>query len=86
MQLSELPCGVPSLRHSFVCVSNSVWVAIVLSVRKLFIHRYMLLYSYISHLDEETLPPDFVIGRFQINKDSDRVFVHLESSLYFLCE
>ena len=46
----------------------------------------MLPYSYISHLYEETLPPDFVIGLFQINKDGDRVFVHLESILNFLCE
>ena len=46
----------------------------------------MLLYSYISHLYEETLPPDFVIGLFQINKDGDHVFVHLESILNFLYE
>ena len=46
----------------------------------------MLPYSYISHLYEETLPPDFVIGLFQINKDGDRVFVHLESILNFPCE
>ena len=46
----------------------------------------MLLFSYISHLNEETLPPDFVIGLFQINKDDDRVFVHFESILNFLCE
>ena len=45
----------------------------------------MLLYSYISHLYEETLPPDFVIGLFQINKDGDRIFVHLESIFNFLC-
>ena len=43
VQLSEFPCGIPSLRHSFVGVTPSIWVAIVLSVRKLFIHRYMLL-------------------------------------------
>ena len=43
VQLSELPCGIPSLRHSFVDVTPSIWVAIVLSVRKLFIHQYMLL-------------------------------------------
>ena len=46
----------------------------------------MLLYSYISHLYEDILPPDFVIGHFQINKDGDRVYVHLESSLNFLSE
>ena len=43
VQLSELPCGIPSLRHSFVDVTPSIWVAIVLSVRKFFIHRCMLL-------------------------------------------
>ena len=32
-----------SLRHSFVDVTPSIWVAIVLSVRKFFIHRYILL-------------------------------------------
>ena len=40
----------------------------------------------ISHLYEETLPPVFVIGLFQINKDGGHVFVHLESILNFLCE
>ena len=30
VQLSELPCGIPSLRHSFVDVTPSIWVAIVL--------------------------------------------------------
>ena len=44
------------------------------------------MYSCISHLYEETSPPDFVIGLFQINKDGDRVFVHLESILNFLPE
>ena len=43
VQLSELPCGIHSSRHSFVDVKPSIWVAIVLSVRKFFIHRYMLL-------------------------------------------
>ena len=43
VQLNELPCGIPSLMHSFVDVTPSIWVAIVLSVRKFFIHRYMLL-------------------------------------------
>ena len=43
VQLSELPCVILSLRHYFVDVTPSIWVAIVLSVRKLFIHRYMLL-------------------------------------------
>ena len=43
VQLSELLCGIPSLRHSFVDVTPTIWVAIVLSVRKFFIHRYMLL-------------------------------------------
>ena len=42
VQLSELPCGIPSLRHYFVDITP-IWVAIVLSVRKFFIHRYMLL-------------------------------------------
>ena len=60
-------------------------MAIVLSVRKFFIHRYMLLYSYISHLYEETLLPDFGIGLFQINKDGDRVFVHLEAIHSIFC-
>ena len=46
----------------------------------------MLLYSYISHLYGETLPPYFVIGLFQINKDGDRVFDNLKSILNFLCE
>ena len=44
------------------------------------------MYSCISHLYEETLPPDFVIGLFQINKYDNRVFVHLESILNLLCE
>ena len=44
------------------------------------------MYSCISHLYEETLPPDFVIGLFQINKFGNRVFVHLESILNLLCE
>ena len=61
-------------------------MAIVLSVRKFFINRYVLLYSYISHLYEETLPLDFAIGLFLVNKYGDRVFVHLESILNFLCE
>ena len=43
VHLRELPCGIPSLRHSFADVTPSIWVAIVLSVRKFFIHRYMLL-------------------------------------------
>ena len=41
--MSEFPCGITSLGHSFVYVTPSVWVAIVLSVRTFFIHRYMLL-------------------------------------------
>ena len=44
------------------------------------------MYSCISHLYEETSPPDFVLALFQINKDGDRVFVHLESILNFLPE
>ena len=44
------------------------------------------MYSCISHLYEETLPPDFVIGLFQINKYDNRVFVHLESIFNLLCE
>ena len=47
---------------------------------------HVAVHSYISHLYEETLPPAFVIGLFQINKGGDRVFVHLESILNFLCE
>ena len=43
VQLSELPCGIPSPRNYVVHVTPSIWVAIVLPVRKLFIHRYMLL-------------------------------------------
>ena len=43
------------------------------------------MYSSTSHLYEETLPPCFVIGLFQINKDGDRDFVHLESILNLLC-
>ena len=44
------------------------------------------MHSRVSHLDGETLPPYFVIGLFQINKDGDRVFVHFESILNLLCE
>ena len=40
---AELPCGIPFLRHYFVYVTPSVWVDSVLSVKKLFIDRYMLL-------------------------------------------
>ena len=43
VQLSDLTCGIPSLRHSYVDVTSSIWVVIVLSVRKFFIHRYLLL-------------------------------------------
>ena len=32
VQLSELQCGIPSLRHSFVDVTPFIWLAIVLSV------------------------------------------------------
>ena len=39
VQLRELPSGIASLRHSFVGVTPSIWVAIVLSARKFFIHR-----------------------------------------------
>ena len=46
-------------------------MAIVISVRNLY---------------EEILPPDVVIGLFRINKDGDRVFVHLKSIFNFLCE
>ena len=73
-------------REALFCLCDSAYVAIVLSVRKFFIHRYMLQYSYISHFHEETLHPDVVIGLFQINKDGDPVFVHLESILNVLCE
>ena len=44
------------------------------------------MHSCIAHLYEETLPPDFVIAIFQINKAGNRVFVHLESILNILCE
>ena len=47
---------------------------------------HVAMYSCISHLYEETLPPDFVIGLFQINKYGNRVFVHLKSILNLLCE
>ena len=47
---------------------------------------HIAMHSCIYHLYEETLPPEFVIGLFQINKDGDRVFVHLESILNVLCE
>ena len=47
---------------------------------------HVAMYSCISHLYEETLPPDFVIGFFKINKYGNRVFVHLESILNLLCE
>ena len=40
----------------------------------------------LSHPYEETLPPDFVIGNFQINKHGNRIFVHLESIFSLLCE
>ena len=56
-----------------------------MSVRRFFIRRYMLLYIPTSRTFMKR-PPDFVIGLFQINKGGDRVFVHLESILNFLCE
>ena len=78
------------MRYPFLealfCLCDFAWVAIVLSVRTFFTHPYMLLYSYTSHLYEGALPLDFVIGLIQIDKDGDRVFVHLESILNFLCE
>ena len=43
VQMSALPCGIHSSSDYFVDVIPYIWVAIVLSVRKLFIHRYMLL-------------------------------------------
>ena len=43
-------------------------------------------YACISNLYEGTLPPYFVIYFSQINKDGNRVFVHLESIWYPLCE
>ena len=91
MKLSELPCGIPSFGHSFAYVTPSVWVAIVLSVRKFLsigtcCYQSLAMYTCISNLCEDTLPPDFAIGLFQINKDGDRIFVNLESILNFLCE
>ena len=47
---------------------------------------HVAMYSCISHLYEDTLPPDFVIGVFQISKDGDRVFAYLVSILNFLSE
>ena len=44
----------------------------------------LAMYSCISDLFEDTLYPEFVLG--QINKDDDRVFVHLEYILNFRCE
>ena len=43
VQLSELPCCIPSLWDSLVDVTPTIWVAIVMSPRKFFIHRYTLL-------------------------------------------
>ena len=43
VQLSELPWGIPSSRRYFVDVTSSICMTIVLSVRKFFIHRHMLL-------------------------------------------
>ena len=51
-----------------------------MSVGKFFILRYVLLCIPASHFYEETLPPDFAVGIFQINKHG--VFVHLESVVY----
>ena len=42
-------------------------------------------YVCISHLYEQTLPLDFVIGFFQINKDGNCAFVHFEYILNILC-
>ena len=42
MQL-KLPCGIPSLMHFFVDMTPCIWMAIVLSVIKLFIQRYTIM-------------------------------------------
>ena len=84
VHLSELLCGIISLRHSFVDVTDSIWVAVREKV--LYPSVHVAMYSSISHIYEETLPPYFVICLFQINKDGNRVFVHLESIVNILCE
>ena len=51
-----MPCGITFLGLSFVEVNPSVWVAIVLPARQFFVH--VAVYACISHLCEETSPPD----------------------------
>ena len=44
----EMPCGITFLGLSFVEVNPSVWVAIVLPARQLFVHRCMVLFMLAS--------------------------------------
>ena len=43
-----MPCGITFLGLSFVEVNPSVWVAIVLPARQLFVHRCMLLFMLVK--------------------------------------
>ena len=85
-RVADLPCRIPSLRHSFVYVTPSVWVDSVLSVKKLFIDRYMLLCIPATFISTKRPCLQTLSCLFQINKDGNRVFVNLESILNFLCE
>ena len=62
-----MPCGITFLELSFVEVNPSVWVAIVLPARQsrvefistvLCASVHVAVYACISHLCEETSPPD----------------------------
>ena len=55
-----MPCGITFAGLSSVEVNPSVLVAIVLPARQFFVHQCMLLFinACISHLCEETSPPD----------------------------
>ena len=83
--MSELHCGIPSW-GTLVYVTPSVYPAIVLSVRKFLIHRYMLLCIPASLIFMKRPCLEILSCLFQINKDSDRVFLHLQSMLNLLCE
>ena len=80
MQRSELPCGIPSSWYYFVDVTPSIWVAIVLSVRKLFIHRYMLLCIPASVCREEdhfdVMQEDTGDGNGEVPQDIRAFFGH----------
>ena len=57
-----MPCGITFLGLSFVEVNPSVWVAIFCStretVRYLCASVHVAVYAGISHICEETSPPD----------------------------